>query len=115
MVRIFFTGILVVVGAMRRVGKGRAYERVTDTNQCSETPGGPIDGPCERGREFCGPAFGPDTPRFHIMDLTCGENDPNCAFFGRNTRAMRPVSPHSPATRPNSPAPPQSSPLRPVA
>lgn len=91
MVRIFFTGILVVVGAMRSVGamrrvggKGRAYERVTDTNQCSETPGGPIDGPCERGREFCGPAFGPDTPRFHIMDLTCGENDPNCAFFARN-------------------------------
>jgi hypothetical protein len=111
MVRIFFTGILVVVGAMRRVGKGRAYERVTDTNQCSETPGGPIDGPCERGREFCGPAFGPDTPRFHIMDLTCGENDPNCAFFARNHAANAPRKPtlsrHAPQL--------QSSPLRPVA
>ena len=43
-------------------------------SQCSVTPGGPIDGPCERGREYCGPAFDESTPRFHIQDETCGEN-----------------------------------------
>jgi len=79
----------LAVGASRigRVGRvGRAYEAAgvvggTDTNQCSETPGGPIDGPCARGREFCGPAFGPDSPRFHIQDLTCDENDPNFPLY----------------------------------
>lgn len=51
--------------------------------QCSEKPGGPLDGPCEKGREFCGPLFtdSGEAPLFHVMDQTCGENDPNFPLY----------------------------------
>lgn len=58
-----------------------AFGIASSPTQCSVIPGGPLDGPCERGREFCGPAFGASSPQFHIQDLTCGENDPNFPFF----------------------------------
>lgn len=54
---------------------------VSYASQCSVTPGGPIDGPCQKGREFCGPLFGPTSPQFHIQDQTCGENDPNFPLY----------------------------------
>ena len=54
---------------------------LADTNTCSATPGGPLAGPCRAGNEFCGPAFGADTPRVHIQDVSCGENDPNFPLY----------------------------------
>ena len=38
--------------------------------------------PCGPGNDQCGPPPDPNLrPRFHIMDWTCGENDPNFPFF----------------------------------
>ena len=39
---------------------------------------GPPYGP---GNETCGPLFGRDAPQFHVMDLSCAENDPNGPFY----------------------------------
>ena len=53
--------------------------RTAAVTQCSATPGGPLDGPCRKGNEFCGPLFAASgtAPTFHVMDQTCAENDPN--------------------------------------
>eukprot|EP01046_Picozoa_sp_COSAG06_P080763 COSAG06_NODE_28004_length_582_cov_1.165631_2_plen_89_part_01 len=38
--------------------------------------------PCGPGNELCTlPQHPNGRPRFHIKDLTCGENDPNFPFF----------------------------------
>ena len=36
--------------------------------------------PCGPGNDQCGPPQDPNArPKFHVKDLTCDENDPNCA------------------------------------
>ena len=38
--------------------------------------------PCGPGNDQCGPPQDPNArPKFHVKDLTCGENDPNFPFF----------------------------------
>ena len=38
--------------------------------------------PCGPGNDQCGPPQDPNArPKFHVKDLTCDENDPNCARF----------------------------------
>ena len=72
---------------MRAVTSALAFAACTDgVTQCSVTPGGPIDGPCVKGNEYCGPAFGLDSPQFHIQDVSCGENDPNFPFLDPKTQ-----------------------------
>ena len=39
--------------------------------------------PCGPGNELCGAPFGVGAPRFHIMDRSCGNNDPNAPFFDK--------------------------------
>ena len=36
---------------------------------------------CSPKCQLCGPAFGRNTPQFHIADATCGENDPNFPLY----------------------------------
>ena len=51
--------------------------------QCSATPGAPLSGPCRRGNECCGPLLSASgtAPVYHVMDATCGVNDPNAPLY----------------------------------
>ena len=43
---------------------------------------GDVYAPCGPGNDQCGPPADESLrPRFHVMDLTCKENDPNFPFY----------------------------------
>ena len=50
----------------------------------SNSPGswcGPYCESCGPGHETCGPMFGAGSPQFHIMDSSCGTQDPNAPIY----------------------------------
>lgn len=42
---------------------------------------GPYCDTCGPGHEVCGAAFGPEAPTFHLMDSSCGTQDPNAPIY----------------------------------
>ena len=61
-----------------------ALERLPRLAGCPTTcvnASGGDSGPCAPGREYCGAAFGPSTPQFHVRSASCGENDPNFPLY----------------------------------
>ena len=71
-----------VCGLMRLAALGAvAVAASAQPNTSCWSDGGKV-APCGPGNEQCGPPLDPKSrPRFHIMDSTCGENDPNFPFF----------------------------------
>lgn len=48
---------------------------------CTDNSNGTPDHPCGPGYDQCGTQFGSNAPQYHIMDKSCGENDPNFPLF----------------------------------
>eukprot|EP00948_MAST-09A_sp_MAST-9A-sp1_P001800 g1800.t1 len=40
-----------------------------------------LNGPCKPGNDQCGAPMGSDSPQFHVVDKSCGINDPNGPVF----------------------------------
>jgi hypothetical protein len=44
-------------------------------SQCTDAQG--VTAPCRPGNSDCNASAPPPLPRYHIIDYSCGENDPN--------------------------------------
>ena len=66
-----------------------------DTSACSNSAG--VTAPCGPGNSDCNASAPPPLPRYHVIDYSCGENDPNGPCYNEQVQhgAMKPPTHHT--------------------
>lgn len=68
-------GAMALRLALAMLAAHAAFCAPRGTSQCTDARG--VTRPCGPGNDQCNASAPPPRPRYHVMDYSCGENDPN--------------------------------------